>query len=256
MTQQIKSNADLHNFVKSFYQNHATALNGIIDKLPENLRAELSGLRDSLNSSLAKLPPLEQVPVAQDAAWAFNSFADAIVRMQEYANGLLEKMNSLKTELSSKALALNGLQDQITKGDLLSKEKSKEACDLARAEGANTMKPEIVATRKSALELAGLPVPGDEVLSLPADQYGPRAEAAKTNVGKLAEKGLKVGGRGAAWVKQLAWLGATEFAGQLTALDELIGAGPRSDTRPDPLLGNPGAENKPGEGKGVSLTLA
>ena len=79
----IKSNADLHKFVKSFYETHATALNGIIDKLPENLRAELTGLRDSLNTSLAKLPPLEQVPAAQDAAWTFNSFADAIVRMQE-----------------------------------------------------------------------------------------------------------------------------------------------------------------------------
>ena len=97
----IKSNADLHKFVKSFYETHATPLNGIIDKVAENLRAELAGLRDSLNASLAKLPPLEQVPAAQDAAWAFNSFADAIVRMQEYANGLLEKMNGLKTELGS-----------------------------------------------------------------------------------------------------------------------------------------------------------
>src|SRR5439155_24690591 len=166
----IKSNADLHNVVKSFYETHATALKGIIDKLPENLRAELAGLRDSLSTSLAKLPPLDQLPAAQHAAWAFNSFADAIVRMQEYANGLLEKMNGLKTELSAKALALNGLEDKITKGELLDKTKVKEACDIARNEGAASMKPEIVATRKSALELAGLPVPGEDVLGLPGDQ--------------------------------------------------------------------------------------
>ena len=236
----IKSNADLHKFVKTFYETHATALNGIIDKLPENLRAELAGLRDSLNTSLAKLPPLEQVPAAQDAAWAFNSFADAIVRMQEYANGLLEKMNGLKTELSAKALALNGLEEKITKGELLDKTKVKEACDIARNEGAASMKPEIVATRKSALELAGLPVPGEDVLGLPADQYAPRVTAAKDNVAKLGEKGLKLGGKGATWVKQLAWLGATEFNGQLTALDEVVGAAPEKKTA-DPLLGNPAA---------------
>src|SRR5207249_670527 len=138
-------------------------------------------------------------------------------------------------------LALNGLEEKITKGELLDKTKVKEACDMARNEGAASMKPEIVATRKSALELAGLPVPGEDVLGLPADQYAPRVTAAKDNVAKLGEKGLKLGGKGATWVKQLAWLAATEFNGQLTALDEVVGtAGPEKKTA-DPLLGNPAA---------------
>ena len=55
--------------------------------------------------------------------------------------------------------------------------------------------------RKSALELAGLPVPGDDVLELPAEEYQTRFTAAQDNIAKLAAKGLKLGGKGAGCVK-------------------------------------------------------
>jgi hypothetical protein len=77
--------------------------------------------------------------------------------------------------------------------------------------------------------------------------------AAKENVQKLAVKGMKLGGKGDAWVKQTAWLGATEFAGQLTIVDELVGT--TRDTRPDPLLGNP-PQNQPDNRSGSAITLA
>ena len=138
-----------------------------------------------------------------------------------------------------------GLQDQIAKGDYLAKDKVTEACALARTAGIASVQPELRATRKSALELAGLPTPSDAVLDLPEADYTPRVTAAKDQVTKLGLKGLKLGGKGAAWVNQLAWLGATEFAGQMTALEEVLGTTPAKPTG-DPLLGAPVTETKTG----------
>lgn len=240
---RITTNLELRAFLKGFYDQHVTALNGILDKLPEGLKGELTKLRDGLNEQLSKLPPLEQVPAAQDAAWAFNSFASALERMTEYSQGLLNRLSAMKEELTAKATAFNSLEEKITKGEYLSKEKVTEACDLARAEAIKSMQPELRATRKSALELAGLPVPGDAILDLPSKDYEPRVTAAKEQVAKLNARGMKLGGKGDAWVKQLAWLGATEFNGQMTALEEVLGSAP---TKPagDPLLGGPGTETQ------------
>ena len=155
-------------------------------RCPKALRAELNALRDSLNNRSRRCRRWNRSQRRRTPAWAFNSFADALVRMQEYASGLLEKLTSTKNELAAKATAFNGLEEKINKGELVSKEKVKELCELARAEGANSMRPEIVATRKSALELAGLPVPGEDVLGLPAEQY---AGAAGDGEGQRAEAG-------------------------------------------------------------------
>jgi len=252
---RITNNAELRTFLKGFYDQHVTALNGLLDKLPENLRADLAKLRDGLNAELSKLPPLEQIPAAQDAAWAFSSFADAWQRMQEYSRGLLDKLEALRGELATKATALHGLEQQIAKGDYLSKQKVTEACDLARAEGMKSLQPELRATRKSALELAGLPMPVENILDLPSKDYEPRVAAAKEQVAKLSARGLKVGGKGAAWVQQLAWLGATEFAGQMTALEEVLG--PVTPTKPagDPLLGAGGGATETQVAEGPRITL-
>ena len=48
----ITNPADLHKFVKTFYEQHATALNEMMPKLPEAVRAEMKTLYDSLNESL------------------------------------------------------------------------------------------------------------------------------------------------------------------------------------------------------------
>ena len=117
------------------------------------------------------------------------------------------------------------------------------------------MLPEILATRKSALETCGLPVPPDSILGLPSKDYEPRLTAAREQVGKLNAKGLKFGGKGSAWVTSMAWLGATEFNGQMTALDDVLGA-TAAPAKPagDPLLGVPAAgANTPAQ---PAITLA
>ncbi len=233
----IKTAADMQKFMKNFVEAHATALNGLLDKLPDTLKKEIQSLHDSLNQTLKGLPPMEQVPAAQDAAWAFTAFSDAMVRMQEYSNSLLERLTSLKKELDAKATALNGLETQVAGGELLGKDKVKELCELAKSEGAASVRPEIVATRKSALELAGLPVPSDDVLGLPADKYSARLTTAKDNLAKLTAKGMKLGGKGDGFVKSMTWLEASEFAGQMTNIEDILPGTIKAGDKVDPLLG-------------------
>ncbi len=235
--------------MKGFYDQHVTALNGILDKLPEAMRPELAKLRDGLTDQLNKLPALED----KDNHGVLAFLADAMARMQEYATALMGQITAMKSELGTTVTALNGLKDQVAKGELLSKDKAAEACALARTEGANSLKPELRATRKGALELAGLPVPSDDILDLPSKDFDARVAAAKDQVGKLGAKGLKLGGKGATWVKQLAWLGATEFAGQLTALEEVLGSGPAKPAA-DPLLGTK-PESRDDKAQGPQITL-
>jgi hypothetical protein len=249
---KVKTNAELLQLWKTFCETNVTALNGLLEKLPESLRAEFQSLRDSLNRQLKDLPPLDQIPAAQEANWALATFGDAMVRMQEYASNLIERISGLQKEMAAKALSLNGFEEKVNKGELVDKNKVKELCDLARNEALGALRPEICATRKSAIELAGLPVPGEDILNLPADQYNTRVTNAKENARRLGEKGIKVGGRGDLLAKQMIWLGATEFAGQLTMLEDVLGA-TRSGHHVDPLLGNKGNDN---DNKVPDITLA
>lgn len=237
---KIKTNAELLQLWKTFCETNVTALNGLLEKLPETLRAEFQSLRDSLNKQLKELPSPD---AGQEDNSVLATFGEAMVRMQEYASNLFERIAGIQKELAAKTLSLNGLEEKVTKGELVGKDKVKELCDLARNEAATALRPEISATRKSALELAGLPSPTDDILNLSADQYTTRVTNAKENARRLGEKGIKLGGRGDLLAKQMIWLGATEFAGQLTMLEDVLGATTRAGHQADPLLGNQGNEN-------------
>lgn len=240
---KLNTNVDLLKAVRGFYESHVTALHGVIEKMPESLRAELKQLHDGMNEQLKKLPPLEQVPAALDANWAFQTFGEAIERVMAYGDRLAEQMKGLAEKYAGTATSLNSLEAEVKAGEkYLTAARAKEMCDLARSQGRDEMLPELMATRKGALELAGLPVPGDEVLKLATAEYDGRLKQAKANIATLAEKGLKVGGRGEALVQQLAWLAATEFAGQMTVFEDVLGA-PKGKAA-DPLLGAPGGEAK------------
>ena len=247
---KISTAADLRAFIKGFYDQHVTALNGILEKVPEGLKGEFTSLRDGLAAQLEKLPSADGTEAA-----AFPAFAEAWARLAEYTNGLRDRMGALTAKLTDQATALNGLQEQIAAGAYLTKEKATEACAVARSEGAAGVRVELLATRKEALELCGLPVPGETILGLPGSEYSGRLAGAKEQVAKLKAKGLTVGGKGGAWVSSMAWLGATEFNGQMTALEEVIGKaeiGKAESRKADPLLGASGEVEK---AKGPAIAL-
>jgi hypothetical protein len=232
---------DVAKALRGFYESNIQALQGVLEKLPEGLRGDLQRLKDGLNAQLEKLGPIDQVPLAQEAAWALNSFADTVARMQEYTSSLTERLMGLSKDIASKATALQGWDDRVKAGELLTKDAAKALCDTAREDGAKSRLPDIVAMRKHACELAGLPEPGEAILGLPAADFDARLTGAKDQVGKLAAKGLTLAGKGKAFVQELAWAPAAEFAGRLTALEDVLGSKPGAPAG-DPLLGAPAGQ--------------
>lgn len=236
---------DIPKLLRGFYTEHLTALNGLLDKAPAAIKAELQALYDSLNAQLAKLPPLEQVPAAQEAGWALNALSDAWAHMQEYTTGILGRLQKMQTEMSAQVTELNALHEQVANGELVAKIKVTELCAAARTEGdaagRQAVLPDLRALRGQIVALAGLPGAPDAVLELAQAPFEAAVTAAKDNVAKLADKGLKLGGKGDAWVKSIAWASQAEFASQFGLIAEIL---PAPAPRKDPVVGSPGAAGK------------
>lgn len=64
----IKTHTDLVALFRELGATQLTALNGLLEKVPGNLKAEYEAMRDRLNGLLAKLPPLDQVPASHPFA--------------------------------------------------------------------------------------------------------------------------------------------------------------------------------------------
>jgi hypothetical protein len=98
----------------------------------------------------------------------------------------------------------------------------------------------VVAARKQSLELAGLPMPTDAVLALGQEEFASRQTQSKSNLETLAQRGIRLGGKGDAFARANAWSTATEFAGAMTLISDLM------PTSGEPLLpGTTSPETKP-----------
>jgi hypothetical protein len=246
MTPNTTNERTVYTALRGFYEEHVQALQGMLDKLPEAARTELKQLKDGLNEQLKKLPPIDQVPAAQEAGWALNCIASAIERGQTYATGLLERTQQLSTEYAGKLTALSALEGRVSAGDLLTKEQVKGMCDEARGAGRKELEPVILGMRTRQVELAGLPNPGEAILGLPEAEFTPKFDAAVKHAKLIAEK---KGWKNKTLLGELAWLGETEFAGKLTMFEEMVsGTAPTTPGRQaDPLLG----DQNPGGGGGA-----
>jgi len=241
----LKTNKEVQDFLTGIFQPHVTALQGILDKLPEAMRPDFLKLKNDLNEQLSKLAPTDQVPAALDASYALSSFANAMERMQEYATAMTNRLAGMTTKLSETNGSLDALNKKVTDGLLITKEAATELCSKAKTDALDSIKPTIVAMRKQVVELAGLPMPADDVLALADAEFTPRFDAAKANIGALSKRGLKVGGKGAAIVKDMAWLGTTEFNGKLTSYEDVLG---KERPTADPLLGGGAGETEATKG--------
>jgi hypothetical protein len=215
-----------------------TALNSAIPSLPEAVRAELASYRDKINTQLASLPPIEQVQGALEANSLIQWMASLCSEMASLHGKLVEKMGgigSMQTQLAS-------FEDRIKSGELVEKAKVTAAVEEASARVRSEVLAEVTSTRKGLVETAGLPVPGDEVLSLPVADFTARHQVALKNV-EAIKKATGSARAQAALVKRYAWLGETELAGELAGLADILGA----NTPPagNPLIGAGAAAGAP-----------
>lgn len=232
---------EMISFLTSLFAPHAVALQGIMDKVPESLRPDFKKLKDDLDEALSKLKPTDQVPMALDANYALQSLCGALERFQEISTSFTSRIADLVRSINEKATSLQGYLDKEKSGELITKAAATELVNKAKEDAVAAFKPTIVAMRKSQVELAGLPMPGDDVLGLEEKDFTPRFDAAKANVTDLNKRGLKNGGRGSSLVKDLAWLPASEYAGKVSSYEDILG----KPSAADPLLGGPGSAETP-----------
>ena len=259
MSKKIETTAELTAAIMDWGAKHQTAMNGLIDKMPEPLKTEFMALKNGLNDTLSKLKLIDAVPAATEASYALNSFASTINYMMEYADGLRTRLAGILEDSNKKALAVQGFETQIEKGELMHKDKFTPLIDTAREEGKNKAMELVASTRKSMIALAGLPEAGQDILALGATEFDAAVTQAKSNIELLKKKGLVLGGKGDAWVKDLAWQGAQAFQGQMTKIEELVTGAPAKSPVGEPLLGAGGAgvgKEEKKEGNKTVLKLA
>lgn len=254
-TTDIKTPADFLAFLRELGTTHITALNGLLDKVPEAVKTELSTMRERFNGLLKGLPPLDQVPSALEASTALNSFSRTIQDIFEYLDYSRERIASIGKTLEEKTTALNGLNDQVTKGELLDKAKVQIAVDTAVTNAIAPFKTEIATLRKDAVALCGLPEAPDSILNSATADFMASLTAAKKNLAACTAAGMALGKKGDAFMKKSIWLAETAFNGEMTTIKEMVG-NLTGGTGGDPFKGNPAPANQQTEttaGKKLSI---
>lgn len=244
----VKTHTDLVALFRELGATQLTALNGLLEKVPGNLKAEYEAMRDRLNGLLAKLPPLDQVPASQDASWALNSFARTITELFEYMDVSWKRIDGMAAALADKTTALNGLTERVTKGELLDKATTQAAVDSAVTAAVAPFKAEIAAMRKSQVALCKLPEAPDAVLNSQAEAFAASLAQAQQNLAVCTQRGFAVGGKGDAFVKKTVWLDATAFQGENQTLDDLAESlKVKIPAGGDPFVGGTSAAAKDGQ---------
>ena len=229
--------AKLKTFVTQFTDSQLTSLNGILDKVPADLKADFTKLRDALQTKKAEIEGLlGTVPADDDAATALQSFLTGFTKLHDHASGLMTSLQAALTANATTATALQGLEKKITDGELLPKDKVKALTDAAKQDGVNEILPQLTALRKSSIALAGLPDNApDALLTLPADKFEAALTLAKGNVKTLTDEfGFALQGTGDSWVKDCAWQDAAAFQGSVAKIKALL---PTKAAAGDPMLG-------------------
>lgn len=233
------TSTEMLKLVKDNLNENLTALNGIADSLPEPMKCHIVKLREDLNKKLAGLLPLDQVPAAEQANYALNQLVWAYNSAQESYKGAVERLAEITKSLGEAQTALNGLNDQVAKGEYVTKAAALELAGKARTEAEAELVPQIQAMRAEHIALLGLPAAPADVMALPADKFSAAVTAAAVVSKKLGERGFALGGKGAAWVTECAWLPETALNGRMAMLDEVAPLKASAHAVGDPLLGQP-----------------
>lgn len=220
-TTNIKTQADLIALIREMGTSQLTALQGLMDKVPANLKTEYEQLRTKMNTLLEKLPPLDGVPAAQEAAWALNSFARTVTELFEYVDAFRGKMATLADDLSAKTTALNGLQAKVDGKELVDKGTVEAAVQSAVTEAVKPYKAAIATMRKQQVALCGLPEAPAAILDGADDAFNASLTQAKANLKICTERGFALGGKGDNFIKRAAWLDQTAFHGENQLISDL-----------------------------------
>jgi hypothetical protein len=253
---EIKSPADLLPVLREFGTQHLTALNTLHDKADETSKPVLAELRDQMKTLVEKLPSFDGTT---DVTTALNSFARCFSELFNFVETSRAKIAELSGIVATKSTALNGFEEQVKSGALVSKDKVELATTAAADEAKKPLVAEIATLRREQFALCGLPPAPDSVLNSNAADFAASLTQAKKNLADLKAKGVVLGGKGDAFLKKSAWLNQEAFNGEVKAIEDLAPGLKLNLGGKDPMIGAPGGDKKAEDAGGDTkrkLTLA
>jgi hypothetical protein len=205
--------------LRDFYTNVRTQMCSLGDQLGEPWKSHYDQIKGQYDTLLAQLGASDQVPAALDANAQLSALYSMLVSASSLSNLLSSQMLAMKqtsaTQLNSAVEAAiaekltkgelvksdavtakiqEAITTKTTSGELVPREQHTQLCSAAKTTGleegraallneqkAETEKKQLIETRKTALQTAGLPVPEkdlEKLLGGTPEEF----EAAKTKV--------------------------------------------------------------------------
>ncbi len=238
---------DLFKEVRGFFETTITQLNGVDASLPDALKLQVKSMRDGMNSVLAKMPPLDQVPAAMDLSYVMNHVREMVTRCNEICATALNNMNKLSLDSHNSLTSLNSqvsdYANRVKEGKLMPKESVEGLIEAARKQEREAIAKEskLLGERRTLLMSASavLPLEDASLLGTEEEFTARQAEAKRRTDLLTAETGLSLNSKGGPIIAKLAWGPKEEFESQLALFKDLV---PKSaGTRTEPAGGNGGA---------------
>lgn len=229
--------------------------------LGEPWRSHLLELKGQINASLEALPPTDQAPAANEAHWGLMSLQRTLLGVQSIINALKQTVQSKNGEIAAAHASVSGLVDsgvqaKLTSGEYVSKVDAENLAKNARTEGetAGFNRGKLLADRRSALAVAGLPVEvaghaPEAILLGEEKEFNAARDAAKDRVTKLSGIGLTVA---SASMLSLPWEKQEAFDAQFLTFEQIAkgkGSSTNSNTppaaKPNGFIGGSGRATEP-----------
>lgn len=182
--------------------------------LPDVLKAPYISLKEFINSALAKLTPVDQVPASLDASYALNTVGNLLEQIGLITGAIKQQYAALVLNAVEKA-ELASLNARVLSGDLVAKAQVDTLIAAARTDAANVAVAAYQGRQKKlsdrtaqAVTVVGLNSVPEAVLLIDDDAaYVAELEAAKARMAGLGEIGLALNGvpENDAVVTEAAW---------------------------------------------------
>ena len=231
----------LANAVRSLFTETQTALQGLLDQVPEAFRPQIEKLKTVVDEKLVQLAnsPTTQVPAAQEAADALRFMVQSMSYMKELFDGAVSRFNEILADLNPKAQALHGLNVRIEKGELVESVEAKKKLDAAVKEAVERDRAhaKLVSERRALLAAANLPVPTeDQILEGDEAAFKAAQETAKKRVDLLQKDNLAVS-LNSLELAGLVYGPETDFNRTYKLVAKAASRQTADPTPPDPMLG-------------------
>jgi hypothetical protein len=224
--------------------------------LGEPWLTHLRTVHDQINTTLASMPPTDQIAAAGEANWALTMLHHNLMSVQNIVRtvtGVMENSRSKFGSLKASADKLVELQADIDTGALVRKDAVEGLVNQAKkdAEAAGFKLGLSRGNRLAGLALCGLPetvvkATPDNILALEDAEFETKKTAAKDRVTKLDALGV-THATAPETVNDLAWAEDARFTSQYEVFTKIKGGGsthaeaPKTPTTPvNPMLGGAG----------------